>query len=321
MQNGNVWKIAVCLGVLGLLIGGVARASDHPEYTVRILDPVEIAAREASAETPSVRSDEDLRHVTRALDNSSSRLLLPYYRVDRTRSDGETTLLAIRNPSPSLVRVEVEFFGLASNLLAERAYDLDPREIRTLNLRDLPALQGGAGGIARGYVIVSQLPRRGSPSVGVSGDYFRIDPGENFATGDRMIDMTETYLCDAWDFRYLEGGGFSGGTTLELLVAEAPGTGDSAPVAATISLYDEAGDLQAMAELKTSARVFEVDVTEILFPRRGRNQTGFGAAVIVFSEASGGGLVAGRYSADGRYSISIPGSCVEGDGGGRFGLP
>lgn len=228
----------------------------------------------------------------KAVAEPSIQFILPYYRVDRERPFGETTLFALRNVDSESTVVRANFYSPGSTLLARRDYQLDPREVATVNLRDIPNLRTG-------YVFMTSL---GGGML--AGDYFRIDPDQNFATGGLLVETEPDggFLCRLWDIRLIKGGGFSGGTEFELWIRNAPGFQSDDPVAVRLAYFDEAGEPAGMLLIRSSANAFTVNVD---FP----GQIDFGAVEILFTPESGGGLVSGMYSAEERYSIGVKGTC------------
>jgi membrane-associated protease RseP (regulator of RpoE activity) len=72
--------------------------------------------------------------------------MVPFFKVDRARPGGESTLYAIRNTSTSTThRVVVSYwvdwpFDPQADPDRTQTFDLAPRQVRTVNLRDVSGL-------------------------------------------------------------------------------------------------------------------------------------------------------------------------------------
>jgi hypothetical protein len=86
-------------------------------------------------------------------------------------------------------------------------------------------------GFKTGYVTLDSWP-----ADAMTGDYFRVDPTNNFASGDELVNP-ERSPCLHWDSRFFNGGVFSGGTTFTFLV-RGNSTGGISPVAVG-QVYDD----------------------------------------------------------------------------------
>ena len=202
-------------------------------------------------------------------DVPASTLLLPYFEVDLDDANGITTLFSINNASASATLAHVTVWSTWSIPVIDFDVYLTGFDVQTFNLRDVltgkqSSVNGTCAGanygdnIARGYVTVdvtnacSQLfPSDAGYFVsgggGIAGnrnilwgDYFYVNPGQNFAQGETLVgseaDATSLstpgeytfygrYLAGAasdnreplatsFAVRYLTGGGFTGGTDL-----------------------------------------------------------------------------------------------------------
>lgn len=268
-------------------------------------------------EPSSVTAGEGARFSARLAERATTSLMVPFFKVDRARGAGESTLYAIRNTSATATHsVTVSYwvdhrFDPAADPDRVQTFQLGPREVRTVNLRDVPQLEGGAGddSLVRGWLVAEQTT--GSTAV-LSGDWFRLTPDQDFATGGRMLDAAASpYTCTKWDQRFLVGGAFSGGTRLEVFVDTPLGShpGTDAP-SFVITFTNEAGTVQGSAvEVFTDRQVMELDVATLraMLPDP---RPAFGALEIVFQPGSGGGVVSGSYSARGRYSVELDGTCL-----------
>ena len=298
VRCARVLGIAALAGTLWLVpVSAQSSARSPAEPSVRIEEGSEadlaafLADRNALLdEVEGRRSGNQLG--SRAQAEPSIQLMLPFYRVDREAPFGETTLFALRNVESAPTLVAAQFFSVGSSLLAERSYQLEPREVVTVNLRDVPGLE-------RGYALLTSFG--GSK---LAGDFFQVNPGQNFATGGLLVETEPSFghLCRLWDIRFIEGGGFSGGTEFVVWVRNAPGFSSNDPVLVRMAYFDEAGEPAGMIHVRSSAHAFTLDTD---FPW----DVDFGAVEILFTPESGGGLVSGVYSAEDRYSVSIDGTC------------
>ncbi len=290
--------VAVSAATLFVLAGS-AGAQDGPTFRVvekPAEDPASVTARAQLA--------------PRFTDQRADAFMLPLFRVDRASPGGETTLIAVRNSTGQAHGVDIAYFvdhvftpGADPDLV--QPFTLQPHEVVTVNLRDLPEITGGQGGdaLVRGWVMVSH-----SEGVGdtLSADWLRVNPDQDFATGGRMIDIDHTYTCTQWDLRYLIDGGFSGGTRLEIFT-DTPLAGSDPSF--LVTFYDEPGNHQGTVAVFTARQVEEIDVSELLASLPG-TPSSFGSMVVTFQGGTNGGMVSGAYNAEDRYSVGINGSCI-----------
>ena len=268
-------------------------------------------------EPSSVTGGNGARFSARRTDRATTALMVPFFKVDRAGTAGETTLYAIRNTSATASHgVTVSYwvddlFDPLADPDRVQTFQLGPREVRTVNLRDVPNLDGGAGddSMVRGWLMAEQTT---GSTAALSGDWFRVTPGQDFATGGRMLDAAASpYTCTKWDQRFLVGGAFSGGTRLEVFVDTPLGShpGTDAP-SIVITFTNEAGTVRGSAvEVFTDRQVLALDVGTLraMLPAP---RPAFGALEIVFQPGSGGGVVSGSYRAEGRYSVELDGTCL-----------
>ncbi len=181
----------------------------------------------------------------------SSDLLLPYFEVDLSGS-GRTTNFALGNASDQPVDVIARVatnWGIS--ILAEPV-TLQAGEVRTVNLSDW-LLEGDlpSGQLTDAELAHVQAALTGQPSpkddmfystqadpsnsrlaVGYAtfrvqssprtdslwGDYFWVDPSQDYAEGELLVDIDRTSqcrgLCTAHRLRFLDGGAFDGGTKI-----------------------------------------------------------------------------------------------------------
>lgn len=282
-----------------VLAAGAATAAD---------DEVFLWQGEVPENPASVTRDGAVR--PRFSDGPRDVFMVPMFKVDRSSIAAETTLIAVRNHTDQAHDVDVSYFvDRIFDPMAEpdlvQSFSLVPNEIRTVNLRDLPELTGGEGGdaVIRGWLLVEHADGSGNA---LTADWFRADDAENFAGGDRMVDVDTSYTCTQWDFRYLVGGLFTGGTRLDVFIDTPLGPGTPSFV---INFFDEEGNPQGTVGVVANRQVRELDVADLLAELPG-SPSPFGAMEIIFQPGTNGGLVMGTYRASGRLSVSMDGTCI-----------
>ena len=294
---------AFAVSVLALslpLAAGSAAADEGVVFEAVASPPVEPAPVAPSGEL-----------APRYTDVTADAFMVPFFRFERGNLTGETTLIAIRNASDQAHDVDVTYwvdhvFDPDAEPDLVQSFSLIADEVVTLNLRDLAELDGGAGddNIIKGWLMVQHRDATGDP---LSADWFQVDPGENFATGGRMIDIDHTYTCAQWDFRYITGSGFEGGTELRVFIDTPLGLGTPS---FNVSFFSEAGAFLGSVNAVTNRQVADVDVEAELLSLLPGSLPENGSMVITFSEGTNGGIVLGTYSAEDRYSIGLNGTCI-----------
>lgn len=238
----------------------------------------------------------------------TSQLVLPYFEVDTQDPGGTTVLYAIRNESTSAIEVDIKYYEIDSPFSPQRTdrVTLAAKAIKPVNLRDVQNLEIDGDGFKRGYVRFQVV---GGADV-LAGDFFRVDPDDNFASGYRLVNVDPTSpadeRCSILTFRFLRGGLFSGGTRIYywLDLAELPQADTIA-----YSVYNEAGTLINTGTLANIDRVAsKIDVDQLLVGPA----AGLASGAIEF-QFSGGvvGHVAGAINASGRFSVGFEGVCRE----------
>jgi hypothetical protein len=249
--------------------------------------------------------------VPRFSDRSRDQFMVPMFKINRTSATAETTLIAVRNVSGQAHDVVISYFVdhvFSAPVLPDHVetFSLAAEATRTINLRDRPQLTGGQGNdaIIRGWVLVEH----GDAGTGdvLSADYFRVDDAQNFATGERMVDVDASYTCTVWDLRYVAGGAFSGGTRLEVFI-DTP-LGFATPSFA-VNFFDEPGNPLGTVTVSTTLQVVELNVAQLLDLLPG-SPSPFGAMEIFFQPGTNGGLVRASYRAQGQFSVGLDGTCV-----------
>lgn len=224
------------------------------------------------------------------------RLILPYYFVDPSTND--TALFAVRNTSALSVGITISYYGLDYfDLQQVQQRILSPKEVHTVNIRDVAGLTPQLDGTYRGFVVIES---DNSASI-LSGDYFQVDLSDNFATGDQLA--REDDYCATAEVRFLQGGPIDGGTQLAIFLDFARGGDpDTAPPSAVVDAYDEAGNFLGMTDIYADENVVFLPASSLSFGEQ------FGALEINFNGSTG--LVQVTYDADGKYSIGMVGTCL-----------
>jgi hypothetical protein len=227
--------------------------------------------------------------------------IIPHFRVDTANPFGDTTLVNIRNEAPTTNLVQVQINNTAwTGMLPVRTLSrsLAPREVWSLNLRDeVGAIVADPDSYKRGWAYV--LPEIGKP---VSVELFQVNPDQDFATGGAGGAVREQDYCLRWKARFLVGGAFTGGTQLILLLDLALGTEVGTPPSAQVTLYDETG---------ASTTSFDLYTDEYSLTLNMGNFTSQHGTMDIDLSNSIGGWVATVISAEGRYSVTAPGYCLE----------
>lgn len=263
------------------------------------------AERAATGTTPAEAGEEpragSLRSLQAAAMNSPGTLFfLPIFEVD-TESE-LTTLFAARNLEEVQEFVTASYFDRSGSFIKNESFLLDPREVITRNLQDVTGLPVEPDGVRRGFLFVT--------GGSMTGDFFRVDSGSDFASGDRLVVASTPYLCNAWELRFLRGGAFSGGTDMVIVVDTPLGDDHLAdPHSVEIDVYDEAGGFLATAFLWTDLMVNKVSASQVL-AAIGEPGINFGVFEVFFTPLTEGGLVQSTYSAEGRYSIGMHATCT-----------
>ena len=236
-------------------------------------------------------------------DLPGSRLLLPLYVVDTISPAGVTTIFSLRNQLDVPAEIEIRYFRTHSPQAPQSSDQatLAGKQVMPVNIRAVDNLQVDEDGFARGFVVVEALTEGAS----IQGDYYRVTPGEDFATGFRLLNVDATSsdndLCGLFTMRFLNGGGFDSGTTFIVWLDL-----DLAPSGEVFGLaaYDEPGNLLLTRTFAADQVAFEVSAAELLQPF----VQDFGAIEFQFSDG-GVGHVSAILSAGGRYSVGLEAAC------------
>lgn len=285
--------------------------TQHRLATVAFVMMASVVAIATSAEeSPRTVSQVALQPKT---ETPAARLLLPFYLVDKNNpATGTATLFAVRNEGGESADLEISYFEVGTPQLPQdlppvhTAVTLGPREVKTVNIRDVPVAVD-EDGFARGFVLIE------SPAgTALQGDYFQVTTDQGFANGDRLVNLDpmslNNDLCRRVTSRYLNGGPFDGGTLFFLWIdsERAPDPGESL---ITYSVYGEDGEAFVEGvELPTDTVAFTrtadslVRIGPLVGPAFGVIEFDFGTAV---------GYVTAVMSASGLYSVGIEGVCLD----------
>jgi hypothetical protein len=238
-------------------------------------------------------------------DVPGARLLVPLYLVDTTDPNGVTTLFAVRNQLDTPIDVELRYYQADAPQSPQRtdAVALAAKAIKTVNVRQVPGLAVDADGVARGYVVAVAL----TEGARIQGDFFRVTPGEDFASGFRMLNVdpasAHNDLCGLFTMRFLNGGGFDSGTRFIIWLEADEAPDPESPVLA-YSAYAESGELVLSNTYFADEVVFEVAAADLFV---GPLQADFGAVEFQFIGTVG--HVAAILSAQNRYSVGFEAFC------------
>lgn len=228
-------------------------------------------------------------------------LVLPGFEVDTTSGVGTTTLFAVRNLTDGPLSVDVDYFETDGTLQRSDSVNLGAQETETVNIRNIPGLATDLDGFARGYV---EIFGPGDPDMTplFAGDFFQVDVGDDFATGNRLPRFIER--CDVASLRFLEFPLPGSGTRLVVWIANPRGTGGGDPPSFTVQVYDEAGNpVGAPIPVKTSLHSIEYDASDF-------TALDFGTLRFDFTNG-GGGVVFAESSVQGRFSVGLDSQCEQ----------
>lgn len=165
-------------------------------------------------------------------------------------------------------------------------------------------------GLATGFVTITAAD--GFLSEGLWGDYFNADPAERFAHGQRLMrlepGLPAADLCRRHSIRFLEGGGFSGGTKLTLWSwdgnegqpSQTPEPGTE-PGEARIDVYSQQGELLEVLTGLPVLAAQSIRASDLGVDRP------FGWFDL---RTPGSSAVSGLYRAQGGFSAGVRSSCL-----------
>lgn len=229
----------------------------------------------------------------------SEELVVPSFLVAQDEPSGTTTLFAVRNLTSGPVTAEVEYHTVDGASQQLDVLTLGPFETRTVNIRDVAGLPSDPDGFARGFVRVRAAGGPDGLPV-LAGDFFQVDVGNNFATGDQLLGRSQ--LCRHASIRSLD---FGAGTRLAVYVAHPRGDDEDVdPPSFTVQVFDEAGSPEAAPQpVWTADHALELAASDL-------TANPFGTLVFDFTNGAGGAAYA-EYSAQGRFSVGVLSQCEE----------
>lgn len=229
-------------------------------------------------------------------DKPEETFIVPFFEVDTNNEEGTTTFFAVSNVSYQTVDVAVRYQALDGTELRQDFVRLGALETLVRNVRFVGGLPADPDGFARGFIVVLQNSVMGTSLL--VGDYFQVDPGNAFATGQRMASLDD--LCIVNQVRFLD---FGSGTELRLLINEPQGS-DPARDPASVVVYPnlQDGTVLQPTDIYTDDYAFEVSASDF-------TTSAFGTLLFEFSNSSGG-LVYAEYSAFGQFSVGLNGACT-----------
>lgn len=229
---------------------------------------------------------------------SSSSWYLPF-EIDDSVPGGANTLFAVRNEREDglSVSLRIDYVGPDNVDIVTETPTVADHAVFTRNVRDVPALV--ASGARRvGYVRIIPLTVLGPVSV----DYFRVDGGQNYASGGAAF--TADGFCAQWQARFLRFPGDSA-TTLTFLINGPLGSDPTDDPTVVADVYNEAGGFLNSFTVRTDDYVFEITAADVV----GAGND-FGTMEIVLDSIySPPGLVAVAYRAFGRFSVGSMAVC------------
>lgn len=229
----------------------------------------------------------------------SEELVLPFYRVAEDDPNGTTTLLAVHNLTSGPVTADVEYLTVDGASQRLDTLGLGAFETSTVNLRDVTELAGDPDGFARGFVrVVAPGGPDGVPAL--SGDFFQVDVGNNFATGDKLLRRGQ--ICQHSSIRFLD---FGAGTRLPVFLAQPRGADENVdPPSFTVQAFDEAGNPESAPQpVWAASHALELAASDF-------TDGSFGTLAFDFTNSDGGAAYA-EYSAEGRFSVGLASQCEE----------
>jgi len=259
---------------------------------VGLVAPSLADAAQASAHGPAAK-----------VQTAAGRLLLPFFESNFQPVGGIETFFAVRNQDTAPVGVTIRYYEVDRPTAPQltETLTLGPKQTSTHIIR-LKDVIRGSDGIARGYAYID------ADRPVITGDYFRVDDGENFAAGDRLVNADPTSvhyeLCRFFTLRAFAGGSFNGGTTFTVFVASDLPLDGSVPVA-FYTVYDEPGNALFAGPLFRDQVTFRVLAKDLGI--LGLTVPDFAVIELEFNQAVG--HVWSQMDGNGRLSVGLNGSC------------
>jgi hypothetical protein len=223
--------------------------------------------------------------------------VLPLYLVDEDDPNGTNTLLAVRNLTGDPVSAGLEYFTVGGVSQITDTLSLDAYETETVSIRDVLGLAVDGDGFARGFVKVVAVGAAGGQPV-LAGDFFQVDVGNNFATGDKLVPGAD--VCAHSSIRFLD---FGAGTRFTVYLTNPRGADSGAdPYSFTVQAFNEAGNPAGMPQpFWTADHALEIESLDV-------TGLAFGTLRFDFTHSLGGAVYA-EYSAEGRFSVGLTAQC------------
>ncbi len=238
----------------------------------------------------------------------SDLLYMPYFKV--SPSTGVVALFALRNVTSSQIFVSTTF-TLFDGTVVQFQDSIDALATLTVNLNDvqLPtSANGTAEGSAR-FAVVNAGSTTPNGNQALIGDYFFVDPGNDFATGDRLV--TDADRCNRFSTRFADGGVFNG-TTFNIVApsfvpAASPSFSNGLATLFSADVYDEAGVAGTGFSGDSAGNLFATS-TAVIGPQVGLPT--FGSIEWTFADGQTG-FVTWSMNAGGRFSVGMLGTCLD----------
>ena len=222
----------------------------------------------AAAPSPVDAGDEPMPVNRPKKASPTSRLILPFFEVDMTRSDGANTFFSVRNEISQERDITVSYYASDQPNVAQNDGDepitLQPKELRQFVVSNQTSLLTDADGFARGYVVIETT----SGEAVIQGEYFQINPAEKFASGFRLLNgdpASENYdLCSVFTIRFMSGGAFDD-TEIKIFLDTTELPDPDVPVA-SYNIYNQQGDLTYFSEIYVEDVAFKSLAADLTAP-------------------------------------------------------
>ncbi len=249
------------------------------------------------------------------VDRTTSALILPFFEVDTTDVGGKTTVFAVRNAGLSAININIEYFDVFGSTVGVVPMFLPSKDTVTVNMRSfISSFPTDADGFIRGFGLIVAVggieggstgnPESTPGAVEIGGDYFQIDPDNNFASGDRLLSFQNSSLyfdfCRFTETRFLNGGAFTGGSNFTLITLDYDGTSVSSMPTIYAVVFDEDGGRDATCEIFTDQNILQLTASDL-------TDIPFGTVEFEFSF---GGQVLTEFDALNKFSVGMRGLCA-----------
>lgn len=285
----------MCSAVVGGLLLIVPTLSAAPAESVDTLLSAASGSRGAAEAAPDWHK----------ADSFGARLLLPLFEVDTINVAGTTTLFAVRNEMATTVNISFDYYETDSPQAPQlvQAVTLGPKQITTVNVRFIAGLEVDPDGTSNGFVVIN-----GPANALLHGDYYQVTPGQDFATGFRLLNIdpqsSQNDLCNLFSMRFLNGGGFDSGTEFIIWLDLQMAPSGAQPVLDLFAYGEEGGDPFLGREFFADTVAFKVTAQELLQPLA----QDFGAIEFQFRDGVVGHISAVQSAAN-RYSVGLEAAC------------